>query len=1007
MKRADLDVYLEGLWNPRGWWSSLRHPSASMHALAGDGSVYALLVLFGLNAVDELDRSGFVILIPRVRDAFHLSDGGILTLIALSALGALLLQLPIATMADRSNRVRLAVCGGLVLAFFSLLTGFATSLWMLCIVRMSTGIGQATVDPTHNSLLSDYYSVDRRPAVFSFHRGANALGMIVGPLAAGALSQAFGWRTPFFVFFIPMVIFVILALRLKEPARGAQEKKAMGASADAIATEEEPPSYAEAWRLVWKVEALRRVWYAIPFLAVSIIGFVSLATLVYEKQFGLNDLQRGTLSAFVQVFQFVGLLIGGRIGVRLLLKDPPLVFQFLRWVSVSAAVGVVIFAFAPNLVVAVIGHALVTASLAVLLPGLFGALSLAIPSRARAMGFAIASYWIIPGLLLLPFIGWVGDQIGIQWGMLIMVPVLGTGAVLVASAGSVIKRDIDDVWTTASARSQVLFQRRRGQAKLLLIRDLNVSYGPVQVLFDISTEIDEGEVVALLGTNGAGKSTLLKAISGTVEADFGAVIFDGRDITHAPPNEIADRGVSQMPGGNGVFPTLTVRENLRVAGWQRRRDRPKLKADIAAALVTFPVLADRIDEPAANLSGGQQQMLALAMSLLTQPRLLMIDELSLGLAPVVVEQLAGLVREVASRGTTIILVEQSVNVALTLAERALFMEKGQIRFTGPTAELLDRPDILRSVFLGNIGGDEVPPDAAATAAAGADSVTAVREPALASTADDARPSVLETIDVSCSFGGIRAVDNVSLTVAQGEIVGLIGPNGAGKTTLFDVISGFAPRQHGRVLVNGIDVSELAPNRRALVGLGRSFQDARLFTGMTVEESLAVAYDRWTDTRDPINAMFRLPASIDSETKVRHRVDELLDLFSLADYSNSFVGELSTGTRRVVDLAAVVAHSPTVLLLDEPSSGIAQREAESLGPLIRRLRDELGCAVAVIEHDMALLAGVSDRLVALDAGSVIATGTPDEVLSDAFVIESYLGNTAELIARSGARPTAVT
>ena len=981
---AGLGVYFEGMWNPAGWWSAVRHPTASMHTIAGDGSVYALLILFGLNAVDELDRTGFGILVPTIRDAFGMSNSGILALVALSALGALLLQLPIATMADRSNRVRLAVIGASVLAVFSLLTGMATGIVMLCIVRMGTGVGQATVDPTHNSLLSDYFSVDRRPAVFSFHRGANALGMIVGPLAAGALAQAFGWRTPFFVFFIPMIVFVVLAMRLREPVRGAQEKKAMGASADAIATEELPPSYAEAWRLVWKVEALRRVWYAIPFLAVSIIGFVSLASLVYAGVYHLDPLQRGTLAAFVQLFQFVGLLVGGRIGTRLLLKDPPLVFKFLRWVSVSAAVGVAIFALAPNLAVAVVGHALVTASLAVLLPGLFGALSLAIPSRARAMGFAVASYWIIPGLLLLPFIGWVGDRIGVRLGMLIMVPVLGIGAVLVDSAGSVIKRDINDVWTTAAARSQALYLRRKGLAKLLLIRDLNVSYGPVQILFDVTADIDEGEVVALLGTNGAGKSTLLKAISGIVEADFGAVIFDGRDITHAPPNEIAYLGVSQMPGGNGVFPTLSVRENLRVAGWQRRHHRRELHADIELAFETFPALSDRAEEPAANLSGGQQQMLALAMSLLTQPRLLMIDELSLGLAPVVVEHLAGLVRTVAARGTTIILVEQSVNVALTLAERALFMEKGQIRFVGPTAELLERPDILRSVFLGHLG-----PAPEANGPTPHDVVDM-----------SARPTVLEVRDVCCSFGGIRAVDNVSLEVRERQIVGLIGPNGAGKTTLCDVISGFTRHDQGRVLLGGVDVSEFPTHQRAGAGLGRSFQDARLFGGLTVAETLAVSYDRWVEVRDPIHPILRLPASRASERKVAARVDELVELFGLGEYRNSFVAELSTGTRRIVDLAGVVAHSPSVLLLDEPSSGIAQREAEALGPLILRLRDELGCALVIVEHDMPLLTSVSDRLIAMDAGAVIATGTCDEVLNDPMVVESYLGNTAELIARSG-------
>jgi branched-chain amino acid transport system ATP-binding protein len=216
------------------------------------------------------------------------------------------------------------------------------------------------------------------------------------------------------------------------------------------------------------------------------------------------------------------------------------------------------------------------------------------------------------------------------------------------------------------------------------------------------------------------------------------------------------------------------------------------------------------------------------------------------------------------------------------------------------------------------------------------------------------------------------------------------------------VSGFAPLERGAVRLGGMDLGHLPPDARSRAGLGRSFQDARLFPSMTVTEVLSVAFDRWTAVRDPINAVFRMPAAIDSEDAVALRVHELIELFGLGPLRDSFVGELSTGSRRVVDLAAVVAHSPTVLLLDEPSSGIAQREAEALGPLILRLRDELGCSIVVVEHDMPLIRGVSDRLVALESGSVLVTGSPDDVLTHPAVIESYLGNTAEIIARSGTR-----
>ena len=160
-----------------------------------------------------------------------------------------------------------------------------------------------------------------------------------------------------------------------------------------------------------------------------------------------------------------------------------------------------------------------------------------------------------------------------------------------------------------------------------------MKYDNVQVLFNVDFDIDEGEIVALLGTNGAGKSTLLKAIAGLVEPTDGSIIFDGRDMTYTPPNETAGRGVTMVPGGQGVFPALSVRENLALAGWLHRKEKAHIAAATDHVLDMFPVLRDRLDQAAGNLSGGQQQMLTLGMAFIEKPRLLMIDELSLGLAP--------------------------------------------------------------------------------------------------------------------------------------------------------------------------------------------------------------------------------------------------------------------------------------------------------------------------------------------------------------------------------------
>lgn len=233
----------------------------------------------------------------------------------------------------------------------------------------------------------------------------------------------------------------------------------------------------------------------------------------------------------------------------------------------------------------------------------------------------------------------------------------------------------------------------------LEVRDLDFSYGRLQVLFGVSIDVADGEVVALLGTNGAGKSTLLRAVCGLDLPDAGVVRCFGEDVTRLDAERRVGRGIIQVPGGRSTFPSLTVLENLRTGGYRYRRDRARLDAAVDEVFDHFPVLAERREQAAGTLSGGEQQMVALGRAFIADPRLLLIDELSLGLAPVIVEQLLGIVRSFSARGTTLVLVEQSVNVALSIADRAYFMERGQVRFGGPTEELLERSDLLRSVFL--------------------------------------------------------------------------------------------------------------------------------------------------------------------------------------------------------------------------------------------------------------------------------------------------------------------
>jgi ABC-type branched-subunit amino acid transport system ATPase component/ABC-type branched-subunit amino acid transport system permease subunit len=517
---------------------------------------------------------------------------------------------------------------------------------------------------------------------------------------------------------------------------------------------------------------------------------------------------------------------------------------------------------------------------------------------------------------------------------------------------------------------------------LLSIRGVDVSYGQTQVLFGVDLDVRQGELLALLGTNGAGKSTLLKAISGLNGASRGSIRFDGREIRNDGPNRTARAGIAQVPGGRGVFPTLTVAENLRIASWMFRKDTAYVDTMTKQALDHFPALVKRWDTPAGALSGGEQQMLSLAQAFLAKPKLLMIDELSLGLAPGIVERLVEIVRAIHATGTTVIVVEQSVTTALRLAERAVFMEKGEVRFSGPTSDLLDRPDVLRSVFLEG-------------AAAGVGTVEAA--PAVHRDREEIlrRPIALEAIELRKRYGGVVAVDGVSLQVHEGQIHGLLGANGAGKTTLFDLLSGFVPSDGGRLLLAGEDVTDLPSHERARRGLTRSFQDARLWSSLTVAESVAVSLGHGAPMTNPIATMFGLPAVERSEREIRRRTEELIEMFSLEAFRDKFISELSTGSRRMVEIATLLAEDPKVLLLDEPSSGIAQRETEALGGVIRRIQESTGCAIVIIEHDMPLLTSAADHVTALELGAVVTTGEVDEVLHHPQVVASYLGGSIEV------------
>ena len=244
---------------------------------------------------------------------------------------------------------------------------------------------------------------------------------------------------------------------------------------------------------------------------------------------------------------------------------------------------------------------------------------------------------------------------------------------------------------------------------LLEIRNLSAGYGHVQVLFGVSFTMARTETVALLGANGAGKTTLLRTLGGLLMPSEGAVRLDDRNVTFAEPEARFGLGMVQLRGGEGTFAALSVGDNLRaslLAAGLRRTEALERRAEV---LDVFPALAGRLAEPARDLSGGQRQMLALAMVLQHRPQLLLIDELSLGLAPIVVQELMGALGRLREQGRAMLIVEQSVSLALDLADRAMFLENGRLAFEGRSADLRRRDDLLRAAFLGEQAATGRPP----------------------------------------------------------------------------------------------------------------------------------------------------------------------------------------------------------------------------------------------------------------------------------------------------------
>ncbi|WP_083473476.1 ATP-binding protein [Frankia sp. R43] len=681
-------------------------PLSLRQGLAAGGSLtFGVLVL--LNALDELESAALSVLAPDIRDAFGLSDGAIVFISAAAGAFLVLGALPMGWLADHYRRGRVIGWAGAVFSLMVLASGLAANAFLFFLARFGVGVAKSSNNTVHGSLIADAYPIGVRGRMSaSVYGAARAAGALSPLLVAGIATWAGGengWRWPFFVLGLPALVVAIVAFRLPEPPRGQHEMRSVLGEVVEDA-EAMPISIEAAFARLMRIRTVKTAIVAFSALGFSLFTTSVLANLWAEDHYGMSTFQRGLMGSLGGA----ALVVAPRYD-RLYHRDPERAVRLLGLCVLPGAVLLPIQWFMPHwvgfMLASIPGAVFASVAFAMVGP----VVQSVVPYRLRGLGIALASVYMFfvgatGGALLSGLISNAYDpRVAV---LVIGVPATLVGGLMMIRGASFVKSDLSLV--VADLREE-LAERDRQRADpegvpVLQVNNVDFSYGHVQVLFDVAFEVRRGETLALLGTNGAGKSTILKVVCGLGTPSRGVVRLGGRTITYVSPERRGTYGVHLLPGGKGVFGDLTIRENLEMAAFRMRRDRAGRERRFGYVLGLFPDLAGRQSQLAGSLSGGQQQMLALAMVLLHDPEVLLIDELSLGLAPAVVQDLLAILERLKADGLTIVVVEQSLNIALAIADRAVFLEKGQVRFTGPARELAERDDLARAVFLGREGG---------------------------------------------------------------------------------------------------------------------------------------------------------------------------------------------------------------------------------------------------------------------------------------------------------------
>lgn len=674
----------------------------------GGPAIFVVLLL--LNSLDELEGAVLAVLAPDIRDTFGVSDGTIVFVSAAAVAFTVLGAVPMGWLADRYRRGPIVGVSSLVFGATVFLSGLAPNAFALFCTRFGAGIAKANTLPVHGSLLADAYPIGVRGRLGALTGVAGRLCGVLSPVLVGGIAAAAGgvdgWRWAYYLLGIPVAVFALAAFLLPEPRRGQWEQRDV---LDSVIEEDRPPPSISVEAAFARLRGIRTLRTAV--LGFAAIGFglftaPVLVNLFLEDRYDLDAGGRGAVASAGGLVSLLVLPFVGRFYDRSYRDDPAKALRRIGWLILPSGLLTPLQFQMPEVWMFV----LLGLPLGVLLSAAFvmvgPLLQAVVPYRLRGLGASLGMIYIFllgatgGALLAAPLINAWDPAVAVP---ALLVPSTVVGGLLIMQSSRSIRDDLALV--AAELREERDEHDRRAAAPdevpVLQVHGVDFSYGSVQVLFDVGFEVRRGEVLALLGTNGAGKSTILRLIDGLATPSRGVIRLHGQTITFVAPEQRVRLGVVSLAGGDGVFPELTVEENLAMGAFVYRGDAADVARRIERSLALFPALGGRRATRAGDLSGGQQQQLALAMALLHDPEVLLLDELSLGLAPAVVADLIEVVQGLRARGIAMVVVEQSLPVALALADRAVFLEKGRIRFEGAAHELAGRDDLLRAVFLGS------------------------------------------------------------------------------------------------------------------------------------------------------------------------------------------------------------------------------------------------------------------------------------------------------------------